>query len=27
LFGYIQDIHNVNMLQYSSLTIERIDTL
>ena len=27
LFGYIQDIHNVNILQYSSLTIERIDTL
>lgn len=27
LFGYIQDIHNVNILQYSSLAIERIDTL
>jgi hypothetical protein len=27
LFGYIQDIHNVNILQYSSLTIERIDTI
>lgn len=27
LFGYIQDTHNVNILQYSSLTIERIDTL
>ena len=27
LFGYIQDVHNVNILQYSSLTIERIDTL
>ena len=27
LFGYIQDIHNVNIIQYSSFTIERIDTL
>jgi hypothetical protein len=27
LFGYIQDVHNVNILQYSSFTIERIDTL
>jgi hypothetical protein len=27
LFGYIQDIHNVDILQYSSLTIERIDTI
>lgn len=27
LFAYIQDINNVNVVQYSSLTIERIDTL
>lgn len=27
LFGYIQDIHNVDVLQYSSFTIERIDTV
>jgi hypothetical protein len=27
LFGFIQDTHNVDILQYSSLTIERIDTL
>jgi len=27
LFGYIQDIHNVDILQYSSITIERIDTI
>jgi hypothetical protein len=27
LFGYIQDVHNVDILQYSSITIERIDTL
>ena len=27
LFGYIQDVHNVDILQYSSITIERIDSL
>ena len=27
LYVYIQDIHNINVVQYSSLTIERIDSL
>jgi len=27
LWMYIQDVHNVNVVQYSSLTIERIDSL
>ena len=27
LFAYIQDINNVNIVQYSSFTIERIDAI